>query len=180
MKRLGCCFVSTIAILSLFLTGCGKRQNDNAILSKETIKVNEVSIPDEQGHIPQRQALPLPDEGITLYNAADSGSKIYLYGCNTAREAKLYVLSKKDMKIEALPEIALDSVVDISAAGDQEVCVLGINQDGAYTITQLHQAGDSSTLTLHFRCQRLLIVPPFMSQTKKMIMAYMTESTSIW
>ena len=76
MKKLRCCCAFTIAILGLLLTGCSKGQNADAILSKETIKVNEVNIPDGQGHMPQRQVLPLPNEGITLYNAAESGSQI--------------------------------------------------------------------------------------------------------
>lgn len=151
MKKLGCCLVLAIAILSLFLSGCGKKQNRNGVLSKEPIKVNEVTIPDGQGRMPQRQALPLPDEGVVLYNAAESVSQVYLFGRNTEREPKLYVFSKEDLNITALPKTDLDAVVDISATEGEELYVLGISQEGAYTITILDQTGDSSTLTLDAR-----------------------------
>lgn len=143
--------ISILLLLSVLLSfvACGSdntvTENKISATGNTAKKVETVDVYEDSGDIYERELLMLPDAEVSLVDATISGEKIYLYG-TAGKDQLLYRMEVSDQNFERLEFPQGIMTYRISAALNGGVCILGIDEQGAYVLMTLD--GDGSWMKL--------------------------------
>lgn len=145
--------ISILLLLSALLSfaACGGdntvTENKISVTGNTAKKVETVDVYEDSGDIYERELLMLPDAEVSLVDATISGEKIYLYG-RADKDQLLYRMEVSNQTFERLEFPQGIMTYRISATLNGGVCVLGIDEQGAYVLMTLDCDGSWMKLML--------------------------------
>lgn len=145
--------ISILLLLSALLSfaACGSdntvTENKISVTGNTAKKVETVDVYEDSGDIYERELLMLPDAEVSLVDATISGEKIYLYG-TADKDQLLYRMEVSDQNFERLEFPQGIMTYRISATLNGGVCILGIDEQGAYVLMTLDCDGSWMKLML--------------------------------